>query len=61
MGCTDKTVRLINLKTGNVEQSLLGHNGKIITLKKLDLPKYGECLMTQALKNDGIKLWINKK
>ena len=61
VGCTDKIVRLINLKSGNVEKSLSGHNGKIITLKKLYLPKYGECLMTQALKDDGIKLWVNKK
>ena len=60
VGCTDKTVRLINLKTGKVEKSLLGHNGKIVTLKKLYLRKYGECLMTQAIKDDGIKLWINK-
>ena len=61
VGCTDKTVRLINLKTGNVEQNLSGHKGKIVTLKKLYLPKYGECLMTQIIKDDGIKLWANKK
>ena len=43
-----------------MEKSLLGHNGKIVTLKKLYLRKYGESLMTQAIKDDGIKLWVNK-
>jgi len=60
VGCTDRTIRLINLKNGNIINNLLGHNQRIITIKKINHPKYGFCLLSQGYKDDGIKLWVNK-
>ena len=60
VGCEDKTIKLIELKSGKNIKSLIGHNNRVITIKKIILPKYGECLISQGYNNDQIKLWINK-
>jgi len=60
VGCQDKTIKLIDLKEGKVIKNLIGHEEKVINLKKVDHPKYGECLISQGWEYDQIKLWINK-
>ena len=60
VGCEDKTIKLIELKSGKNIKNLIGHNNRVITIKKIILPKYGECLISQGYNNDQIKLWINK-
>jgi WD40 repeat protein len=60
VGCEDKTIKLIELKSGKNIRNLIGHNNRVITIKKIILPKYGECLISQGYNNDQIKLWINK-
>ena len=61
VACNDKTIKLIDLKTGLIVKSLEGHNSDILTIKKTTHPKYGECLLSQGLGNDQIKIWINSK
>ena len=61
VACNDKTIKLIDLKTGLIVKSLEGHNSDILTIKKAIHPKYGECLISQGLANDQIKIWINSK
>ena len=60
VGCSDKTIKLIELKNELVIKSLSGHNNSILTIKKLIHPRYGKCLLSQGWENDHIKLWINK-
>ena len=61
VACNDKTIKLIDLKTGLIVKSLEGHNSDILTIKKAIHPKYRECLISQGLANDQIKIWINSK
>ena len=60
VGCDDKTIKLVDIKKKFIIKNLDGHNNKVITLKKIIHPKYGECLISQAFKKDKIKLWKNK-
>ena len=57
VGCEDKTIKLIDLSKGKIVNSLIGHKEKVINLKKLKHPKYGECLISQGSTFDQIKLW----
>ena len=59
-GCSDKTIKLIELKNGLIIKSLVKHTNKVITLKKVVHPKYGECLISQNWEESEIELWIDK-
>ena len=59
VGCNDRKIKLINLKNELIMKCLEGHNNDILTIKKIIHPKYGECLISQGLGNDQIKLWKN--
>jgi len=55
-----KTIYLVKIKSDklSVEKRLSGHKNYIPCIKKIILPIYGECLISQD--NDGIiKLWAN--
>ena len=43
MGCSNKTIRLININNGTIVKDLPGHKKKIVTIKKIKHQKYGEC------------------
>ena len=58
VGCFDNTIKLINLKNGKIIKELYGHKNSIITIKKVNIPKYGECLISKGNKNDQYKLWV---
>ena len=58
-GCGDKTLKLIDLQKGKTIKKFSGQNSSIITIKKLIIPNYGECLITQGYEKNSIKLWIN--
>ena len=59
-GCYDKTAKLIDLDKGIIIKTLNGHNSRVLTVKKIIHPEYGECLISQGW-NEKIKLWIKKK
>ena len=59
VGCKDSTIKLVSLKKGKIIKDLNGHNNSVLTLKKINHPKYGECLLSQGKENDQIKIWIN--
>ena len=59
VGCKDKAIKLIELKTGIILNKLIGHFEEVLTIKKINHPKYGECLVTQGWVHDNIKLWMN--
>ena len=59
VGCYDNTIKLIDLKKGKIIKNLRGHNNYVITIKKINHPMYGDCLISQGWKNDQIKIWAN--
>ena len=60
IGSEDKTIKLIELKNGKIIKNLIGHINKVISIKKIIHPTYGDILISQGWQNDQIKLWINK-
>ena len=56
-GCFDKTIKLIELTTGKVIKTLSGHNNLVLTVKYINHPKLGKCLISQAWHNEKIKIW----
>ena len=61
VGCSDKTIKLINLKERKLKKSFFGHNYFVATVKKIYIPKIGDCLISQGMTSDTIKLWTIKK
>jgi len=60
VGCTDNTIKLVELKNGIIIKSLTGYNNEVCTIKKIEHPTFGECIITQGWENDQIKLWVIK-
>ena len=60
VGCSDKTIKLIDLREAYIVKNFKGHNNSVLTIKKVNHPQYGECLLTQGYDDEPIKLWINK-
>jgi WD40 repeat protein len=61
VGCSDKTIKLINLKERKLKKCFFGHNYFVATVKKIYIPKIGDCLISQGMTSDTIKLWKIKK
>ena len=59
-GCEEKLIKIIDLKKGIIIDNLKGHNNWVITMKKINHPEYGECLISQDLGKGQIKLWVIK-
>ena len=59
-GTNDKLLKVIDLNKGIVLKKYRGLNDILCTLTKFNHPIYGECLITQGLLNDQIKLWYFK-
>ena len=55
----DKKIKLIDLKIGRIINELTGHSKDVLTIKTINHPKYGKCLISQGLEDDQIKLWTN--
>ena len=59
VGCLDESIKLIDIENGNIIQTLYGQESIPLTIKKINLPKYGEALISQGNIDDPIKLWVN--
>lgn len=57
IGCKDKTIKLVDTNKGIVIKSIKAHNNTVLTIKKINLPKYGNCLVSQGMNEDCINLW----
>ena len=60
VGCTDNTIKLIEINNGIIIKSLTGYNNEVCTIKKIRHPTFGECIISQGWENDQIKLWVTK-
>ena len=56
----DNSIKMIDLNKKKIIDSLIGHNNIVRTIKKINIPEYGECLISQGQYSDNIKLWIFK-
>ena len=57
---SDESLKLIEIKTGEIVKNITSLNCEILTLKKFCFPKYGECLISHSSRNKQIKLWISE-
>ena len=58
VGCTDNTIKLVEIENGLVLKSLVGYNNEVCTINKIIHPTFGDCLLTQGWENEQIKLWV---
>ena len=58
--CHDKEIKILDLQNNKVIKGLIGHNNSVITINKINLIKFGECLISHGFENDQIKLWTLK-
>jgi len=59
VACKYQLIKLVNLTKGIIEKNLEGHKSGIFTIKKIEHPKFGKCLISQGYEYDQIKMWIN--
>ena len=57
VGGDDNSIKLIDIKNGQLLKSLTGQSGTICTLYKMSIPQFGECLITGSNNYEEIKLW----
>ena len=53
--CSDKKIRLINISRCRIFKDFIGHSSDVFSIKKLNHPTYGECLISYS---NEIKLWL---
>ena len=58
VGCRDKKMKQVDIKNKILKNEFQGYNKDVITIKKINHPKYGNCLISQGKYNEQIKLWI---
>ena len=56
VGCHDNNIKLIELDSEN-KYDIIGHQKYVLAIKKIFLPKFGECIVSQGSLDDQIKLW----
>ena len=56
VGCGDKSIKLIDLRNRLIKSNLNGFKNKVLCIKKILHPQYGECLISQEYENGAIKL-----
>jgi len=60
VGYGDNTIKLIDINNKTIVTSLSGHNNAVVNVKRINHPKYGECILSQGRNYDKIILWILK-
>ena len=60
VGCEDKTIKVVEIKTGLFSKSLNGHNNRVISIKTIIHRDFGECFVSQNFSKSEIKLWKNE-
>ena len=61
IGCGDKSIKIMELKNGAINANLNDFNNKVLCIKKIMHPLYGECLITQGYEKEQIKIFCKKK
>ena len=58
VGCGDKSIKVIHLKKGLIEANLNGFKNKVLCVKKIIHPQFGECIISQGYEKEQIKLFV---
>ena len=62
VGCSDKTIKIIDLYDGKIVKELTeGCQDDILCISFINHPKYEKCLISQGIDQEQIKIWVNKK
>ena len=56
-GTKENLLKLINLEKNKVEKIIYDSTGNLCTIKKINHITFGECLISQGLLNEQIKIW----
>ena len=56
IGCGEKTIKILDIEKSKIIGNIVGHNKIVLTLVKVNIPNYGECLISQE-NGKFIKLW----
>ena len=57
VGCCNNNMLLVDYQKGVLIQTFHEHKDSILKIVKINHAKYGECLITQGMGNDQIKIW----
>ena len=58
IGNKDHTIKLIDIKDEKIIKTFNAHKDWVVTLRKIKIDNFGECLISQGLgKNEVIKIW----
>ena len=57
VGGNDSKIYLVNINNGTIIRTIKGHDNYVLSLKKINHPKFGKCLISQGSENETIKLW----
>ena len=56
IGCGDNTIKILDIEKSKIIGKIDGHNWSVLVLLKVNIPKYGECLISQE-NGELTKLW----
>ena len=57
IGSKDNTINVLDIRKGDIIKSIQGHRNTVIAIAMINLEKYGNCLISQGMKEESIKLW----
>ena len=60
IGCSENNIKLININNGNILKNIKGSNNWVCTVNVVNHEKYKNCLISQSIKDEQIKLWMIK-
>ena len=59
IGCENKSIIIVELQNRKIIKKLTGHTNDVVTIRKIYIPEYGECLISQRWNEGKIKIWNN--
>jgi len=57
IGCSQNTIKLLDLNEGKIIYEFKTYKDSVISIKIINHPKYGECLLSHGYLSGGIQLW----
>ena len=57
IGCSNNTIKLLDLNDGKIIYEFKTYKYSVISIKIINHPKYGECLLSHGYLSGGIQLW----
>ena len=58
LGCKDGEIIVIDINEKKTINKLNRHKNPVISIKKIEIPNLGECLISKGYGNEAFKLWV---